>query len=312
MKNKKVKGVYSDMSTVAMFLEEMDVKRQYINQALKKHMIPEKSYPQIIHQAMHYAVFNGGKRLRPVMVLEGANLAGRAGEDVLPTACAIEMIHSYSLAHDDLPAMDNDDLRRGKPTCHKVYGEANAILAGDALLTGAFELLAQNAGIHGITEGQVLQVIQKVAAAVGSRGMIGGQVLDLASEGKSIDLEALNTLHHLKTGELFKVSLQAGALLGGMDPRGLEALIEYGRYFGLAFQIQDDILDVSGNEEITGKPIGSDAKNLKTTYVTLMGAAEAGKVARACVDRCLGALSGFDSRADFLRRMAAFIIDRDR
>lgn len=292
------------------FYEQLQVRKTSIEQHLQRYL-PVEAYPPVIHQAMNYAVSNGGKRLRPIMTAEGAILAGKPAQMVIPTACAIEMIHCYSLVHDDLPAMDDDDLRRGQPTCHIVYGEANAILTGDALLSRAFELMALNAAEPGIDPRNVVRAIEEVARAIGSTGMIGGQVLDLQWEGQQIRLEDLQRLHLLKTGALFQAALKAGAILAGMSGEPLKALDNYTRHFGLAFQISDDILDVSGDQEIIGKPVGSDQKNQKTTYVSLFGLEAARELARQSVEECLNALCGFGEEADFLRDLACFALLRE-
>jgi geranylgeranyl diphosphate synthase type II len=292
------------------FLKQLKARKERIEQHLLG-CLPVDAYPPVIHQAMHYAVSNGGKRLRPIMTAEGAVLAGMPDQLVMTTACAIEMIHCYSLVHDDLPAMDDDDLRRGKPTCHIVFGEANAILTGDALLTRAFELMAANAAEPGIDPGNAARAIREVAAAIGSSGMIGGQVLDLQWVGQQIELKDLQCLHLLKTGALFQAALRAGAILAGMDEERLKALDDYARHFGLAFQITDDILDVNGNEELIGKPVGSDQKNQKTTYVSLFGLEAAHDLARQSAEQCLQALAGFGREADFLRNLVCFILQRD-
>lgn len=294
-----------------IFLAQIKARKDYVDTCLCEYLDPVNAFPPLIHEAMHYAVFNGGKRLRPIMVMEGACIAGGNRDSVVPVACAIEMIHSYSLVHDDLPAMDNDDFRRGKPTCHKVYGEANAILTGDALLTAAFELMTRNADISRIETAGVLQVIREVAGAAGSKGMVGGQVIDLDSEGKSIDYDMLKKLHSLKTGELFRVSLRAGAILNGIHNEGLESLDKYARYFGLAFQITDDILDVKGNPELLGKPVGSDEKNHKTTYPGLFGLEKARELAEESVKGCIESLNDFGNEADFLRNLAYFTLNRN-
>lgn len=294
---------------IELFASEMQQKKQYIESCLDTLLTKEDCFPPLIHQAMRYAVFNGGKRLRPIMVLEGAKIAGVEGEAVTMIAGAIEMIHSYSLVHDDLPAMDDDDLRRGKPTCHKVYGEANAILTGDALLTGAFQLLARVASLPGVDALRLLRVIEDIAAAAGSEGMIGGQVMDLNSEYQNEGFH-LEQLHLLKTGALFKASLRAGAILGGMDESGISALTEYAHHFGLAFQIADDILDVSGDQSLLGKPVGSDEKNFKETYTTRFGLDGARELAQQEVEACLQSLESFGSEADFLRNLAEFSVFR--
>ncbi|MEN6389317.1 MAG: polyprenyl synthetase family protein [Syntrophomonas sp.] len=293
------------------FKQELQKRKEFVDSCLEQYLNDTDAFPPVIHEAMHYAVFNGGKRLRPILVFEGAVLAGGERLSVVPAACALEMIHSYSLVHDDLPAMDDDDFRRGKPTCHRVYGEANAILTGDALLTRAFELLAQNVQVKEVEPLRVLTVIEEVSQAAGSRGMVGGQVLDLESEGKVLDEPGLETIHHLKTGELFKAALRAGALLAGMEEERLDCLDSYARCFGLAFQITDDILDVKGDEALIGKPVGSDEKNNKVTYPRLYGLEGAWALARENVDRCLASLQGFGQSADFLRSLALFLLERD-
>ncbi len=293
------------------FRQELQKRKEFVDGCLEQYLSDRDAFPPVIHQAMHYAVFNGGKRLRPILVFEGASLAGGDRSSVVPAACALEMIHSYSLVHDDLPAMDDDDFRRGKPTCHRVYGEANAILTGDALLTRAFAMLAQNRQIPGVDPLRVLRVIEEVSQAAGSRGMVGGQVLDLESEGKILDEPGLETIHRLKTGELFKAALRAGALLAGMDEAKLNCLDSYARGFGLAFQITDDILDVKGDEALIGKPVGSDEKNNKITYPRLYGLEGAWVLARENVEACLNSLQGFGESADFLRRLALFLLERD-
>ncbi len=292
---------------LAAFENELGKRKSCVDQYLQRYL--SKEAPELIHQAMYYAVMNGGKRLRPIMVLEAAHIAGEQPEKVALAACALEIIHCYSLVHDDLPAMDNDDFRRGKPTCHKVYGEANAILTGDALLTAGFELMAANAEVEGISEKDTLQVIREVAYAAGSRGMIGGQVLDLDGTA-NLAADALTELHRLKTGELFKAALRAGAILGRMKDQGLEALTQYAYHFGLAFQITDDILDVSGDEALIGKPVGSDARNTRTTYTSLYGLSGAKEKAQHSIDSCLESLGEFGPEADFLRNLACFTLFR--
>jgi len=295
---------------LAQLQQQLEKRKHYIDTCLQKYLTPSDAYPPIIHEAMHYAIFNGGKRLRPIMVLEGAKLAGASQESAVPIACALEMIHSYSLVHDDLPAMDDDDLRRGKPTCHIVFGEANAILTGDALLTGAFAVMAESAGLSGVKPENLIRVIREIADAAGSQGMIGGQVIDLQSEGQDINYETLKTLHSLKTGKLFQAALRSGAILGDMNQQGLQSIDKYARSFGLAFQITDDILDVNGNEAVIGKPAGSDAKNDKTTYPGLFGLKKSQQLAEDCVQACIDSLQEFGPEADFLRQLACFTLQR--
>jgi len=293
----------------AHFEAELDQRKHFIEAHLQRYLGGETPRPGLIHEAMHYAVMNGGKRLRPILVMEAARIAGEEPDKVTPTACALEYIHCYSLVHDDLPAMDDDDFRRGKPTCHKVYGEANAILTGDALLTGAFGLLAANSELEGIDIKDVLQVIREVAQAAGSRGMIGGQVIDLAGDA-CFSPAALSELHRLKTGELFKAALRAGAILGKMKNQDLEALTRYAYSFGLAFQITDDILDVSGDQTLLGKPVGSDDKNARITYISLYGLPGSIEKARQSVQECLVHLSCFGPEAEFLRNLARYTLIR--
>lgn len=264
---------------------------------------------EVLNEAAAYSLLAGGKRLRPILLMAAAEAVGGEGERFLPCACALEMIHTYSLIHDDLPAMDNDDYRRGKLTNHKVYGEAVAILAGDALLTGAFEMIAAQPGVEAAT---LLKIVREVAAAAGSKGMIGGQIIDLVCENKTIDLATLQKMHRGKTGALFCAAIRSGALLGGADEKELAALTEYAEYLGLAFQITDDILDVTGTEEMIGKPVGSDQKNLKSTYVTLFSLPEAQLHAQAAVEKALECLNIFDDKAAVLRELVKLILRRDR
>lgn len=288
---------------------ELKKRKEYIDGCLQEYLKLNNDSPQILQEAMRYAVFNGGKRIRPIMVLEAAALSGAERDNFTAAACALELIHSYSLVHDDLPAMDDDDLRRGQPTCHIKYGEANAILVGDALLTAAFELLSGDIG--NVLPAQRLRIIQEIARAAGNRGMIGGQIMDLESEHRDKDLENLKQLHSLKTGAMFRAALKTGAILGNLDEHQIIALDEYGCHFGLAFQITDDILDITGNEEIIGKPVGSDAKNQKATYPHLLGLKESKRMAKDAVSACIDRLEIFDSKADFLRSLAYYILFRN-
>ncbi|HBQ86687.1 MAG TPA: geranyl transferase [Syntrophomonas sp.] len=295
---------------VQAFVKDLRTRKDYVDACLRKYMPAEIAYPPVIHQAMHYALFNGGKRLRPMLVLEGAQIAGGSTASVERTACALEFIHTYSLVHDDLPAMDDDDYRRGQLTCHKVFGEANAILTGDALLTAAFGLIADNAGVDDIEARNVALVIKLVAKAAGSQGMIGGQVLDLEAEHKSIDFEQLKVLQRLKTAELFRAALLAGAMLHNLPGPGVAALEQYAEKFGLVFQITDDILDVEGDFTVLGKPVGSDVRNDKNTYPSLFGLDTAKKMAQENAGACIEALNVFGPEADFLRGLAFYVVSR--
>lgn len=236
-----------------------------------------------VAEAMRYSLLAGGKRIRALFVLECCAALGGQREEALPLAAAIEMVHAYSLIHDDLPCMDDDDLRRGKPSCHKVYGEATALLAGDALLTFAFETAAGAP----LPKGLRLRAVAALARAAGYRGMIGGQVIDLAYENRPMEPEVLATLHRLKTGALLSVSAQLGAIAAGAGEDSQRALGDFAEDVGLAFQIADDILDAVGDEAKLGKPIGSDAEQGKTTFVTLYGVEVSREQVRACTDRAL-------------------------
>ncbi|MFV0635949.1 polyprenyl synthetase family protein [Mitsuokella sp. WILCCON 0060] len=257
--------------------------------------------------AMKYSLMAGGKRLRPILLMAAADAVGKKGTDYITAGCALEMIHTYSLIHDDLPAMDNDDYRRGKLTNHKVYGDGMAVLAGDALLTLAFEVLVRQQHTDAAT---LLRVVKEISTAAGMNGMVGGQAIDLESEGKHIDMETLRKMHMGKTGALFRAALRSGAILAGADEKSLAALTDYAEKFGLAFQITDDILDVVGDEKLIGKPVGSDIRNEKSTYVTLTSLEEARKLAKETVDGAVAALSGFGPEADFLRQLVRYMLER--
>lgn len=291
------------------FLQALRLKAQMVEQALEQMLPSADTFPPTIHQAMRYSLLAGGKRLRPALVIGAAEAVGSTAQKVLPTACAIELIHTYSLVHDDLPAMDNDDLRRGKPTNHKVYGEAVAILAGDALLTHAFQLITENTA--SASAEAVVKVVKEFAEAAGSQGMIGGQVVDTLAADHEITADTLNYIHRHKTGALFRASVRAGAILGGANQEQLTALTRYAENLGLAFQIIDDILDVEGDASKIGKPVGSDQKNHKATYPALYGLEAAKERANQVAGEALAALELFDHQADFLRSTVNFIISRD-
>ena len=282
---------------------------QLIEKALVQELKRKPALEPKLQEAMEYSLTAGGKRLRPILVMAAADAVGAKGTDFVQVACGIEMIHTYSLIHDDLPAMDNDDYRRGKLTNHKVFGEAMAILAGDALLTQAFEVMGRQQGV----EPQVLlRVIQEMSIAAGPGGMVGGQVIDMLSEDKRISMEELRKLHMGKTGALFRAALRCGAILGGATEKQLADLTEYAECFGLAFQITDDILDVIGDEAEIGKPVGSDERNNKSTYVTLTSLEEAQALAAKTVDRAVNALSDMGEEAKFLRELVQYLINRKK
>ncbi len=292
---------------LAQYLSE---GQKFINDALLEFLPKENSYPESIHAAMHYSVLAGGKRLRPILVIAAAEAVGGDRRTVLPFAVAAELIHTYTLIHDDLPALDNDDFRRGKQTNHKVFGEAIAILAGDALLTQAFILMTHTALMEDIPERQVLKATHDMAEALGSRGMIGGQVVDIESEGKPIDAESIEYIHIYKTGHLIRACIRSGAILSGASPSQLNSLSRYGAHIGLAFQIIDDILDITGDEDVLGKDVGSDQGKEKATFPALYGLEESKKKAEQLVEESINCLEQFDGRAEPLREIARFFVQR--
>lgn len=280
-----------------------------IEAALLKELGTETALVPRLAESMEYSLMAGGKRLRPILVMAAADAVGARGTDFVQAACGIEMIHTYSLIHDDLPAMDNDDYRRGKLTNHKVFGEALAILAGDALLTQAFEVILRQQGVPAQV---LLEVLREMSIAAGPNGMVGGQVIDMLSEGKRISMEELRKMHMGKTGALFRAAIRSGAILGGASEAQLAALTTYAECFGLAFQITDDILDVVGDEAVIGKPVGSDERNEKSTYVTLTSLDEAKKLAADTVQQALEALEIFGDEAKFLRDLVKMLLERNK
>jgi geranylgeranyl diphosphate synthase type II len=289
------------------YLEE---RRGLVNRTLEGYLPAVRGPAFRVVQAMHYSLFAGGKRLRPILCLAGAEAVGGDPGEVLPVACALEMIHTYSLIHDDLPAMDDDDLRRGQPTCHKKYDEATAILAGDGLLTAAFHTLVEAAKHYEGRETDLLEVIQLIAAAAGYQGMVGGQMLDLLAEGRRVTLKELETIHRLKTGALLTASVRSGALMAGGTRGEVTALTAYGEKFGLAFQVTDDLLDVEGEAAEMGKATGMDAQRHKATYPGVLGREEARAWAQRLVDTAIADLETFGSRAEPLREIARYLLVR--
>lgn len=268
----------------------------------------EVNYPQIF-EATRYSALAGGKRLRPALVFEFCRISGGDPEKALPFACALEMIHTYSLIHDDLPCMDNDDLRRGKPTNHKVFGEATAVLAGDALLTRAFEVALDRENTAELDAETVLRAAKALADAAGMDGMIGGQVIDMDAENKQIGLDRLLLLQQLKTGCLIRVGARMGCILGGATAEQMEAADRYAAKIGLAFQIEDDLLDIEGDEAVLGKPIGSDAASGKSTFPGLLGAEECRSMIRRLTDDAIESLGAFED-SGFLRELAESLTSR--
>jgi geranylgeranyl diphosphate synthase type II len=290
---------------VAAYMKE---RAAAVDAALDRHLPPESSRPEQLHKAMRYSVFAGGKRLRPVLVIAGAEAVGGRMDDVMPTACAIELIHTYSLVHDDLPAMDNDDFRRGAPTNHKVFGEAMAILAGDALLTLAFGLVAEN--FRSRPGGRLAAVLADVADAAGCAGMVGGQVADLESEGRQVTADTVDYIHAHKTGALIRTSLRVGAAICGATESETRALSLAGENLGLAFQIVDDVLDVVASSKELGKTAGKDMVQQKATYPALHGVDASRARARYLIAEADEALAVLGPRAEPIRALGRFIVER--
>lgn len=289
--------------------QELSARAVLIDRALDNCLPAADNPPSVIHRAMRYSIFAGGKRLRGALVLASAEALGAAREPLLAAAAALEMVHTYSLIHDDLPAMDDDDLRRGKPSCHKAFGEAIAILAGDALLTLAFATLCRLAGA-GFQDGQIITVIDELAEAAGTGGLIGGQAADLESEGKQVSPGQLERMHLDKTGALFRAALRTGAILSGAAPQHLQALTEFGLSFGAAFQITDDILDLTGDEALLGKPLRSDLAHQKATYPSVFGLERSGQLAGEQVHKAVQSIACFGARAAFLAAAAQYLLNR--
>ena len=280
-----------------------------VNEWLDRLVPSETTPPEQLHRAMRYSLLAGGKRLRPALVLSAGEAFGAPADDLMPAACAIEMIHTYSLIHDDLPAMDNDDLRRGRPTCHKAFSEAVAILAGDALLTQAFRVLAADAPKRDAE--RQLRVIREVATAAGTvEALIGGQMADIESEGKEIDASTLEYIHRSKTGAMISASVVVGATIAGASEDQIERLREYGQRIGLAFQIADDILDVTSTSEQLGKTPGKDQAANKATYASIHGIPASQARARELVDEAIGIVSSLGLETHLLEEIARFIIAR--
>ncbi len=262
--------------------------------------------------AMRYSLFAGGKRLRPILCIAGCEAVGGRQEDVLSVAASLEMIHTYSLIHDDLPVMDNDDFRRGKPTSHKVFGDALALLAGDGLLTEAFRMMTCEEISRWVPPAVLVQAVQIIASGAGYEGMVGGQVVDIQSEGKKPDLETVKYMHARKTGALITASVTSGAVLAGADANAVNRIRSYGQKAGLAFQIADDILDIEGDSEILGKQTGADENKGKMTYPAVLGLNESKKIQSDLIRSAIGDLSVFGDNAEPLRQIARYIIERKK
>ena len=269
-----------------------------------------KRRPPVLQQAMLYSLFAGGKRIRPVLALASYEACGGNPAEIVPYASTLELIHTYSLIHDDLPAMDNDDLRRGKPTSHKMYGEAIAILAGDALLTEAFSILSDPSFSGNLKEADLLRALREIALASGLQGMVAGQVQDILSENLEPDHETLEFIHRHKTAALIRASVMMGPILCGSGPDVLDAMSGYGDNIGLAFQVVDDILDVDGNAEELGKPVGSDERANKLTYPSLYGLEKSRGIAGELISSAISSLRSFSYKADPLREIADYLLNR--
>jgi len=294
------------VSSFHSFLKE---HKQLVENELKVY-IEQLSAPVVLKDAMDYSLQAGGKRIRPMLVFSVIDAFGKATEIGLPVACSIEMIHTYSLIHDDLPSMDDDDLRRGKPTNHIVFGQANAILAGDALLTLSFNVLA-DINHPNVSPEQKLAIISEIAKCAGAEGMVGGQTADMSSEEKEISLAELEYIHEHKTGKLLSASVLTGAILAGANQEQMSALSKFSRHLGLAFQIRDDILDVEGNEELIGKPVGSDSVNNKSTYPTLLTLEGAKKKLAEEIDQAIDALKSINFEGSYLMDITKLVAERN-
>lgn len=291
------------------FKQKLKYLQDIINIYMDKNIPSNHKYISTILKSMRYSVFAGGKRLRPVLMMGVGEMFGCSQENILPYAAGIEMIHTYSLIHDDLPAMDNDDYRRGRPTNHKVYGEGMAVLAGDGLLNFAFEHMLEHA--YSMNDKKYVCAVLEIARGSGIFGMIGGQVVDLESEGKNVDMELIEYMHSNKTGALIKSSVNAGAIIGGASDDDIKRLTDFSMNLGLAFQIVDDILDVIGDEKKLGKKIGSDYKKNKSTYANMVGLDNAKKKAQELTSHAMDQISCYGQRGEFLCSLTENLLNRD-
>ena len=294
-------------SNIQHFSPVVEEGRKMVDARLDQYLQLDSGCPEILAQAMRYSLMSEGKRLRPLLVLAASHVCGGEVEDAMPAACAVEMIHTYSLIHDDLPAMDDDDLRRGQPSCHVKFDEATAILAGDALIPLAFQVISQDVRPPGIA----VNCIRELASAAGACNLVGGQSDDLQFQNAEIDVDQLEQIHRRKTGALFTISLRMGCFCAQGTPAQLESLTSYGNDLGLCFQITDDLLDLNGDEAKIGKRIGKDAESGKRTYPGLMGEAASRDLAHELAQRAIASLNIFDEAADELRRFANFVVDRN-
>ena len=296
----EIGGLFMDFSN------NLNFKIEKINEQLKSYL--KSDYPDIIYEAMNYSVFSGGKRLRPIILISCCETLGGNITDALPFACALEMIHTYSLIHDDLPAMDNDDYRRGRKTCHKEFTEAIAILAGDALLNKAFEVMSEV--VLEKFEKKFVKAMNIIACSSGVKGMIGGQTADIIFENKEIDKETLLYIHEHKTGALISAAAAAGAVLGNADDKKIKLFNDFGNFLGLAFQIKDDILDITSTTEVLGKPVHSDEKNSKNTYVSMFGLKKAEKDQIEYSEKAAEIAKGFGENGKFIYEFTKSLVNR--
>ncbi len=294
------------------FNEKLEQYRILIDNSLMNYVAKPDFEETRVYEAMEYAFTGGGKRIRPILTLEFCRLCGADISDALPFACAVEMIHCYSLVHDDLPCMDDDALRRGKPSCHIAYGEAYALLAGDGLLTLAFETMLKNYEDSSVMPQNAAKAALELAKQAGYLGMIGGQTVDIASEGKNISLETLKLMHSLKTGALISAACKIGCIVAGASEDKIAAAEEYAKNIGLAFQITDDVLDAVGDTAQLGKNVGSDEAKNKTTFVSLMGVEESLKVAYELTEKAKKELEIFGADSEFLCRLADYLANRNK
>ena len=292
------------------FKQCLKEKASFVEKVLKEYMPKEEGYQKTVIEAMNYSLSAGGKRLRPILTLEACKIVGGNEDEAIPFAIAIEMIHTYSLIHDDLPALDNDDLRRGRPTNHKVYGEAMGILAGDALLNYAFEVMLAGS-INKENPEKYLKAINEIAKGAGIYGMIGGQVVDVESENKQIGKEKLDYIHMNKTAAMMVGCMRAGATIGGANSEQMEEITKYAKNIWLSFQIVDYILDIVGDEAKLGKKVGSDIENHKSTYPSLLGLDKSKEIAHNLIDEAKKSIEKLSDDVDFLKGLAEYIIDRE-
>ena len=290
------------------FSKEFSKKVNMTDEWLKRYLVIHEGNTRVVYEAMHYSVFAGGKRIRPVIMIAVYELFGNKTEYVMPFACAMEMIHTFSLIHDDLPAMDDSALRRGRPTNHTVFGEAVAVLAGDGLITTAFEVMLKTGVVN---PGTAMKAAACIAKGTGNSGMIGGQIIDILSEGQSISMDMLQELHAKKTGALIIASAVSGAIIGGASEEQTAAIQAFAANLGLAFQIKDDILDATGDTATLGKPVGCDAADGKNTYVSLLGIEKARELLNTHTELAKENIAVFGEKAQFLLELTEYLIKRD-